>query len=307
MSRQNADPQSRHHGRPNGSNVHRGAANRSHSASVSLNQTSYPFSPTGSRGDYPAESPSPTTFDSGPFSTAASEDSADPSIVAVRGSVPPSPILRGLRDARARRAGAPTANGGGGNAANGEELRSNYFPSTTPAPVVEEAESLEAEAGAQDQVNALVDQGSDVSDKQDGTTKSQIQTQDDAAAAEVDNGAKARSQRTVRTGRVIAIDLDDAFLAAHAEDLGSAQVVPGAINALKALHEMGHPVHLISRRSSDVLGKVAQWLSQLGLSIGIKEDDVVAAVWLVDGQAAYEEKGKDQPGMLAGGRKLMVS
>jgi phosphoglycolate phosphatase-like HAD superfamily hydrolase len=166
---------------------------------------------------------------------------------------------------------------------------------------------VEAEAGAQDQVNALVDQGSDASDKQDGTTKSQVQTQDDAAAAEVDNGAKARSQRTVRTGRVIAIDLDDAFLAASAEDVESAQVVPGVINALKALHEMGHPVHLISRRSSDDLGKVAQWLSQLGLSIGIKEDDVVAAVWLVDGQAAFEEKGKNQSGMLAGGRKLMVS
>jgi hypothetical protein len=58
--------------------------------------------------------------------------------------------------------------------------------------------------------------------------------------------------------------------------------VPGFVEGLKALHAMGHPIHIVTARSPDSHDDIIAWLGELGITVGTGEDDTIAALWFTD-------------------------
>lgn len=58
--------------------------------------------------------------------------------------------------------------------------------------------------------------------------------------------------------------------------------VPGFVEGLKALHAMGHPIHIVTARSPASHDDIIAWLGELGITVGTGEDDTIAALWFTD-------------------------
>jgi hypothetical protein len=59
--------------------------------------------------------------------------------------------------------------------------------------------------------------------------------------------------------------------------------VPGFAAALRKLHDLGHPLHIVTARPEDCRAQVIEWLAQNGITVGFGENDVVAALWFTHG------------------------
>jgi hypothetical protein len=58
--------------------------------------------------------------------------------------------------------------------------------------------------------------------------------------------------------------------------------VPGFVEGLKALHAMGHPIHIVTARSPASHDDIVAWLGELGITVGTGEEDTIAALWFTD-------------------------
>jgi hypothetical protein len=61
--------------------------------------------------------------------------------------------------------------------------------------------------------------------------------------------------------------------------------VPGFAAALRKLHALGHPLHIITARPEDCRAQVIGWLAEHGIGVGFGDSDIVAAVWFTHGFA----------------------
>jgi len=61
--------------------------------------------------------------------------------------------------------------------------------------------------------------------------------------------------------------------------------VPGFAAALRKLHALGHPLHIITARPEDCRAQVIGWLAEHGIGVGFGDNDIVAAVWFTHGFA----------------------
>jgi hypothetical protein len=71
--------------------------------------------------------------------------------------------------------------------------------------------------------------------------------------------------------------------------------VPGFAAALRKLHVLGHPLHIITARPEDCRAQVIGWLAEHGIGVGFGDNDIVAAVWFTHGFAlpkAADDAGK---------------
>ncbi len=208
-----------------------------------------------------------TTETDTPLTSPAVEDTTkleDPSMVAVYGSVPSSPILK------ARRRGIKDSVFGLQN--HPREWQEK----------LQEEESL-------DQTES-------------------INTDGDKATSD------PSAELTPNSGRVIAIDTDLIYPLLSTEQDGSYPhggtgnneitlmsgspepisptekkgAVSGLHLALKQLHELGHPLHLVSARPASDRAAMVFWLSSQGINVGIGQDDLVAALWFTSPPAASD-------------------
>lgn len=223
-------------------------------------------------------------LDTSPVSSPA----VDPSMVAVRGSVPPSPILkarRGLKD-------------------------SSYF------------NMLRANGNANGNTNS------------DANDWDQEKVQEDLAKSGsidefVESGLAQQGQvRTANTSRVIAIDCDiilpqgrdanehtlgqsnlsmDESLESPSSPLspsGKRYATSGLLLALKQLQALGHPLHLVTDRPVVERGVVIEFLLKQGISVGTKDQDIVAALWSAEFAQVItdseEKNGLSRQGRLQG-------
>ncbi|ORY34032.1 hypothetical protein BCR39DRAFT_463060 [Naematelia encephala] len=69
--------------------------------------------------------------------------------------------------------------------------------------------------------------------------------------------------------------------------------IPGFVPALRALHAMGHPLHIVTARPESDHAAVIEWLAQQGLTVGMGDDDVIAAAWFTD---TYGDLGRPDLG-----------
>lgn len=63
--------------------------------------------------------------------------------------------------------------------------------------------------------------------------------------------------------------------------------VPGFATALRKLHVLGHPLHIITARKEECRPQVTEWLAEHGIGVGFGDDDVVAALWFTNGFALH--------------------
>lgn len=72
--------------------------------------------------------------------------------------------------------------------------------------------------------------------------------------------------------------------------------VPGFVEGLKALHAMGHPIHVVTARAKTSEPDILNWLAELGVTVGVGENDVIAALWFTDSYGSSKppipEKGE---------------
>jgi hypothetical protein len=61
--------------------------------------------------------------------------------------------------------------------------------------------------------------------------------------------------------------------------------VPGFAAALRKLHALGHPLHIVTARPEDCRAQVIGWLAEHGIGVGFGDNDIVAAVWFTHGFA----------------------
>lgn len=183
----------------------------------------------------------------------------DASMMAVRGSVPPSPVLRarrGLKD-------------------------SSFFNMPKMSGKEWDDEKVQEELAKSSSIDESV---------------------------ELELTPNGEIVRTANTGRVIAIDCDvilppsqaqvgdgrgDSSLEQSFISLTESSEIPlspterkgatsGLLLALKQLQALGHPLHLITDIPVAERGQVIDWLTSQGISIGTKDQDIVAALWSVD-------------------------
>jgi hypothetical protein len=67
--------------------------------------------------------------------------------------------------------------------------------------------------------------------------------------------------------------------------------VPGFAAALRKLHALGHPLHIVTARPEDCRAQVIGWLAEHGIGVGFGDNDVVAAVWFTHGFALPTSPG----------------
>jgi hypothetical protein len=58
--------------------------------------------------------------------------------------------------------------------------------------------------------------------------------------------------------------------------------VPGFVTALKTLHSLGHPLHIVTARPVDSKADVIEWLAQQGLSVGREPEHVIKGAWFTN-------------------------
>lgn len=96
----------------------------------------------------------------------------------------------------------------------------------------------------------------------------------------------------VGEGRVIAIDIDhlcDAFASpdrwkVEVETHTSGDQIHSAfVHALTEIHALGLPVHLITARPEQDRPGVIAWVERQGITVGSGDEDIVKAVWFLDG------------------------
>lgn len=252
-------------------------------------------SPQGS-ADYSRmnDTPEATFHDTSSVSSPTETKIVDPSMIAVHGSVPPSPILR------AQRAGKL-----------GKESSTFPPPRDTPEWNNEKAQ------------DDLADQNPDAPPVQAGET----------AEAEAETTSSAVDiKRTANNSRVIAIDLEviypqhppDNIQPIFGADIqlmeqsATSQVfspvspvsptemkgtTSGLLLAFKQLRALGHPLHLISTREAREKAEIEVWLEQQGIGIGTADEDVVAALWFTDAVLPMTEAVRFAT--LSGGRDRM--
>ena len=59
--------------------------------------------------------------------------------------------------------------------------------------------------------------------------------------------------------------------------------VPGFAAALRKLHALGHPLHIVTARPEKCRPQMTEWLAEHGIGVGFGDDDVVAALWFTHG------------------------
>jgi hypothetical protein len=69
--------------------------------------------------------------------------------------------------------------------------------------------------------------------------------------------------------------------------------VPGFAAALRKLHGLGHPLHIITARPEDCRAQVIGWLAEHGIGVGFGDNDIVAAVWFTHGFALPTSTGDE--------------
>lgn len=203
------------------------------------------------------------------------EPGNEASHVAVRGSVPPSPILKARRLKVKDNAYSPAqVPSPGGWSASDDKARTEDDALAKSESIVEVAEGI-----------VIEDQGL----------------------------PSIPVPRTANNGRVIAIDLDlvlprlspsanrqesthgatggnEPIQRAHVQVIDEPQMVisptdmkgavSGLLFALKHLRSLGHPLHLVASRAPSERSEIEFWLAGQGISLGTDDEDVVAALWL---------------------------
>ena len=56
----------------------------------------------------------------------------------------------------------------------------------------------------------------------------------------------------------------------------------GLVVALRQLHTMGHPLHLVSSSHATERGEIVNRLAGQGINVGTEDDDLVAALWFIE-------------------------
>ena len=88
---------------------------------------------------------------------------------------------------------------------------------------------------------------------------------------------------TSATRRVILIDFDGVT-----KENNTAPVI---VSMLKQLHQIGHPIHLVSSVKGWHREIIIDWLLERGITIGLERDNAIAAIWLV--QTDGDSSGAD--------------
>lgn len=231
------------------------------------------FSPLGSAEGTMAYTPAVSTYlDSSPMSSPTADPTLDPSMVAVRGSVPPSPILKARRLKDSGYFNLPRARENGDAKQESQEKTEDW-----------DDEKVLEDLARSASLDSAVDGGI---------------------------GPEAKLQyleRIAKAGRVIAIDCDVLIpeyntsgevspvcgkpLAVFSDDdkahspLSPTEkrgATSGLLLALRQLRALGHPIHLVSDRPGTERQAILHWLARHSISIGTKDQDVVAALWLDD-------------------------
>jgi hypothetical protein len=58
--------------------------------------------------------------------------------------------------------------------------------------------------------------------------------------------------------------------------------VPGFASALRALHSLGHPLHIITARPPSCRADVIDWLAQQGITVGAGPEHIIQEAWFVN-------------------------
>ena len=228
--------------------------------------------------------------------TVDNEPGNEASHIAVRGSVPPSPILKARRLKVKEPTYSPAAQvpSPGGWTPTDDKLRTDD-------------DSLAKSSSIDEAV-------------------------EDIAEGEDTAFASIPVPRTANNGRVIAIDLDlvlprpvphtnspdsstrtngesEPIQGTHVQVIDEPEVVmsptqmkgatSGLLRALKQLRALGHPLHLVAYRALSERSEIELWLAGRGVSLGTDDEDVVAALWFT-ASAATTPSGRVAPGAGAG-------
>jgi hypothetical protein len=206
------------------------------------------------------------------------EPGYEASHIAVRGSAPPSPILKAMR----------------------LKVKDNtYAREQTPSP----GGWIPADEKARTEKDGLAESGS-VEEVTVGESDAQSEP-----------FASIPVPRTANNGRVIAIDLDlvlprpasgaggeggpngangvtEPIMGAQVQVIDEPEAVmsptqmkgatSGLLLALKQLRGLGHPLHLIACRPRSERSEIEFWLAGQGISLGTDDEDIVAALWFTE-------------------------
>ncbi|KAL7422356.1 hypothetical protein Q5752_003002 [Cryptotrichosporon argae] len=227
--------------------------------------------------------------------------SAHPSVVAVHGSVPSSPNLQ-TADRFARRAAPLTPlrteawDSGKRDGAElvevpeAPEIEHEDEASLSRAELVRREEAS-IDSGAQKVANRI----EEIMDGAQGKPNYRVIAVDFDVIFKLDHGAchkqhneadgkdlpadELHSTRKLENGGSCGSVESERKVEAFSEVLLPVHAAPSVIPALRALKALGHPVHVVTWRPADERATVLSWLAQQGITVGLADDDLVAAVW----------------------------
>jgi hypothetical protein len=69
--------------------------------------------------------------------------------------------------------------------------------------------------------------------------------------------------------------------------------VKGFATALRKLHALGHPLHIVTVRPERCRVQMIEWLAQQGITVGLGDHDIVAAIWTTDAYGLDSAEAKE--------------
>lgn len=71
--------------------------------------------------------------------------------------------------------------------------------------------------------------------------------------------------------------------------------VPGFAAALRKLHALGHPIHVVTARHERCRGQIIEWLAKYGITVGQGAKDVIAEIWTTNAFGLNPSESKVAP------------